>query len=325
VTGAEDPTDGEVAAVIERYARFARDEAPGRSEIYGRWAADVASDRALSRVVARIPASRRQPPLVFAVARMLGAEAALDGFSQWAPQHADALVNEASRRSLQTNEPLRCAALLPALATIDGPIALIEVGASAGLCMIPDRYSYRYGSVRLDPVGGESTVVLDAVLTGAPPLHMPHIAWRAGVDLAPLDASDDADRRFLTALVWPGEEGRADRIAAALDLAAPMHLEIQRADATAPAVLAEMVARAPAGTRPVVTTPGVMPHIDRAGRARLIAAIRDSGATWISIDPAWMHPNEEGWTTADASFLLTLDGDPVAAVDPLGARVEWRR
>ena len=47
-------------------------------------------------------------------------------------------------RRTQTNEPRRCATLLPALAQLDGPLALLEVGASAGLCLYPDRYSYRY-------------------------------------------------------------------------------------------------------------------------------------------------------------------------------------
>jgi hypothetical protein len=53
-----------------------------------------------------------------------------------------------SRRT-QTNEPGRCATLLPALAALDGPLALIEVGASAGLCLHVDRYSYDYGHTHL--------------------------------------------------------------------------------------------------------------------------------------------------------------------------------
>src|SRR6478752_5901978 len=92
----------ETAAVVERYARFARDEAPGRSALYAEWAAGVAGDAAVAGILARIPATRRQPPLVFAVTRMLGApEAAFPDWAAWVRGHADELVAEASIRRLQ--------------------------------------------------------------------------------------------------------------------------------------------------------------------------------------------------------------------------------
>jgi len=319
-----------VSAVAERYARFAREEAPGRSELYAAWADGVARDAAVQAVLARIPAAHRQPPLVFAVSRMLGAEEA--GYPRWAAwvtAHADDLVAECGRRSIQTNEPLRCAALLPALALIPGPLALLEVGASAGLCLYPDRYSYRYGrddgaDVALDPDDGPSALVLQARLRGRPELRMPEVVWRAGVDLVPRSAGDAADRRFLRALVWPGEEGRSARIDAALDIAAADPPLLVAGDATDPDVLRALAERAPAGATLVVTTPGVLPHIPRAGRERLIATIRGLDARWITIDPAGLH---DAWTLpvgADGGFVLGLDGRPLAEVDPLGASVVWR-
>ena len=51
----------------------------------------------------------------------------------------------------QTNEPARCAVLLPLLAQLPQPLALLEVGASAGLCLLPDHYGYDYGHTRLAP------------------------------------------------------------------------------------------------------------------------------------------------------------------------------
>ncbi len=318
----------EAAAVAERYGRFARDEAPGRSPLYAAWAAGVAADPAVAAILARIPATHRQPPLVFAVTRMLGApEAPFPQWARWLSAHAGEVVAEASARSLQTNEPLRCAALLPALATVDGPLALLELGASAGLCLFPDRYSYRFShGVDLDPAGGPSPVVLACDVTGDPPLRLPEIVWRAGVDLAPLDAADAADRRFLTSLVWPGEHGRAARIAAALDIAAADPPRLIAGDASDPHVLARAAAAAPAGATLVVTTPGVLPHIPRAGRERLLSALHDLDAVWISIDPPGLH---DAWHPAVdpatwGGFVLGRDGVPLAAVDPLGASVEWR-
>lgn len=319
-----------VDEVRDRYARFARDEAGGRSALYQEWARGIAEDAATAAILARIPSTRRQPPLVFAVTRLLGAPE--EGFAVWArwlAAHADAVVDECGRRSLQTNEPLRCAALLPALSSVGGPIALLELGASAGLCLYLDRYSYRYSGptpVALDPPEGESAVVLECAGSGMPPLELPEIVWRAGIDLVPLDARDPQDRRFLTSLAWPGETGRAARIDAGLDIVAADPPILFRGDATDPEVLHEAVRRAPADATLVVTTPGVLPHIPFAGRERLLAQLLSLPAVWITIDPPGLH---RAWRPPiDAAtwrgFVLARDGVALAAVDPLGASVEWR-
>jgi len=315
-----------VTAVVDRYRRFARDEAPGRSAIYEGWAHRVADDTAVAAALAGIPETRRQPPLVFAVMRLLGAPVHdVDVWASWVVAHAAAIVEECGRRSVQTNEPLRCAALLPALARIDGPIALLEVGASAGLCLYPDRYSYRYRRddevVRLDPVDGPSRVVLDCDLDGHPDLRLPEIVWRAGIDVSPLDARRVDDRAWLTGLVWPGEEGRRERIEDALDIAAidpPLLVSGDGADA-----LPALAAQAPAGATLVVTTPGVLAHVPRAHRSTVIEAARAAGR-WVTLDAPDLH---DGWTrrpeTVRGGFALALDGEMLAEVDPLGAWVAW--
>ena len=323
--------------VAERYERFARVEAPGRSALYGEWASGVATDASASDVIGRLPPDRRQPPLVFALARLRGAPetGGYAAFAEWLAQHGDELLADASVRSLQTNEPQRSAVLVAALSAIEGPIALIELGASAGLCLLPDRYSYRYdgaASVDLHPAGGPSPVVLSCELRGdrIPDLRMPEVVWRAGLDLRPLDAANATDRRFATALVWPGETGRADRIDAALEIAAGADLRIAAGDATDAAAIRRLVDAAPPGATVVVTTPGLLPHVPRAGRERLIDALtelrEEDRVRWISLDPPSLH---ERWTTpVDASgwpgFVLGLDGRVLAAADPLGAWLEWR-
>jgi hypothetical protein len=316
------------AEVIERFARFARHEAPVRSSLYEGWAAGVAGDPALAAVLGRIPPTHRQPPLVFAVTRMHGApERGYPEWAAWVREHADLVVAECSRRSLQTNEPLRCASLLPALSGIPGPLALLELGASAGLCLYPDRYSYRYrGGVDLDPADGVSAVVLESTVTGDPPLLMPEIVWRAGIDLSPLDAADADDRRFLRSLVWPGEEGRDERIAAALGVVAADPPLLVAGDATHGMLLREVAALAPSDATLVITTPGVLPHIAHEGRERLLTTIESMDAAWVSIDPPGLHDrwrpriDPAGWP----AFVLGRDAVPLASVDPLGAFVEWR-
>jgi hypothetical protein len=315
-----------VTAVVERFGRFARDEAPGRSAVYEAWARRVVEDPAVAGALAAIAVSRRQPPLVFAVLRLLGAPMDdLDVWAAWVVGHSGAIARECGRRSVQTNEPLRCAALLPALALIEGPIALLEVGASAGLCLYPDRYSYRYRrgaqTLALDPVDGESPVVLSSELEGGPELRMPQVVWRAGIDLAPLDARHPDDRAWLTGLVWPGEEGREERISRALDIAAadpPLLVAGDGAEA-----LPALAARAPRDATLVVTTPGVLAHVPSSHRAAVIDTARAAGR-WITLDAPALH---DGWTrrveSVRGGFSLALDGDVVAEVDPLGAWVAW--
>lgn len=319
--------------VQERYARFARDEAPVRSALYSDWAAGVASDAVAAGILARIPASRRQPPLVFAVTRLLGApERPFAIWAGWLREHADAVVAECARRSVQTNEPLRAAALLPALALVEGPVALLEVGASAGLCLYPDRYSYRYrgadGVSAVDPVGGPSAVVLDCAAEGDPPVRMPRVVARLGIDLHPLDARDGSDRRWLETLVWPGEDGRVERIRAALDVAAadPPRLVAGDAAELIPEVAARVRRTAPDATL-VVTTPGVLAHVPRAGRERIIAAAQRAGR-WITLDAPTLHghwrPAIDPAAWPEGGFALALDGEVLAAADPLGAWIRWR-
>ncbi|GAT73964.1 DUF2332 domain-containing protein [Microbacterium hydrocarbonoxydans] len=319
-------------AVQRRYARFAAEEAPGRSDLYAEWASGVAQDAVVQEVLARIPENRRQPPLVFAVTRMLGADlSGYDGWRAFVLAHADDVVAESAARGLQTNEPLRLAPLLPLLGEIDGPLALLEIGASAGLCLYPDRYSYRFvgqdGETRaaLDPDDGPSLVTLVSRVEGElPPLRMPEVVWRAGIDLAPLDAREERDRRWLQGLVWPGEEGREQRVAAALDIAASAPPLLIAGDAVDR--LDALAAAAPAGATLVITTPGVLVHIPRPARERLVERIRSLPARWITIDPpglldVWRPPvDAERWP----GFVVALDGEVRAAADPLGRWWEWR-
>ena len=134
-------------------------------------------------------------------------------------------------RATQTNEPARCAALLPVLARLDGPLALVEVGASAGLCLYPDKYSYEYDGRQ---VGARSPVHLASTTTGDMPLpdRLPHVVARVGIDLNPLDPADRDDRSWLRALVWPGPlaEDRLRRLDAAAELAGREPARMLRGD-----------------------------------------------------------------------------------------------
>ncbi len=82
--------------------------------------------------------------------------------------HRDKIRQCMLTHATQTNEAARCATLLPVLAQLPQPLALLEVGASAGLCLQPDRYAYDYGDGRvLRPPGHDDAPVLPCEVNAA--------------------------------------------------------------------------------------------------------------------------------------------------------------
>src|SRR5438270_449324 len=122
----------ERARLSAAYRRFAADEARGRSPLYEALARGVAGDDELLDFLLTLPRQKRQPNLLFAAARSLvGTPPDWNRFRRGVVQRKDALHALMLMRSTQTNEPGRCAVLLPILASPPQPLALLETGASA--------------------------------------------------------------------------------------------------------------------------------------------------------------------------------------------------
>src|SRR5215218_3237058 len=136
-------------------------------------------------------------------------------------------------RGTQTNETARCAALLPAFAAAAGerPLALIEIGASAGLNLRWDRYAYDYGVRRAAAQGSPLTIPCELVGPHVPPLDTPAVLSRVGIDRSPLDPADPDDARWLHACLWPDQPARHERLEAALAIARAHPVAIRRGDA----------------------------------------------------------------------------------------------
>jgi hypothetical protein len=323
----------DAAQIADRYRRFAA-EARGESAVYEEWALGVARDALLLDAIGTLPAQRRQPYLLFAVSRLLGAPVGgYPAWRAWVLENWEPLHAEASSRLVQTNEPLRCAALLPALGLIPGPLALLEVGASAGLCLYPDRYSYRYdGGEPLHPPAGASDVLLESDTSGGAPVPetLPEVVWRAGIDLEPLDVALESDALWLETLVWPGQTERLERVRAAVRIARADPPLLVRGDITD--ALAPLAARAPADATLVVISSGVLVYVERAERQRFARTVDALDARWLSLEGAGLIERVvdsiQGATDAAAGdlasrFALALDGRALAFVAPHGQRIDW--
>ena len=185
------------------YRGFAHQEARDVSPLYEEFALGVAKDADVLAFLHTLPEAKRQPNLLFgAVKYLTGVMSDYGAFRAFVVSHMEDLRQLMSSRSTQTNEPGRCAVLLPLLAALTQPIALLEVGASAGLCLLPDRYRYDYGGRRVGPADSPVTFPCEPRGSVPVPEAVPEVAWRLGVDLRPLDVTDPDTGIWLSALVW---------------------------------------------------------------------------------------------------------------------------
>jgi len=310
----------------EDYRCFARGQASGRSPAYEALAYGVAEDKAVLSFLGDLPAAKRQPNLLFASARyLLGAPPEPSSLHELVLSRAEDLRRLILSRRTQTNEPARCAVLLPALATVRGPLALLEVGAAAGLTLLPDVYSYDYAGYRIAGSDPEAPIIPCRPVGRVPlPERVPEVVWRAGIDIDPLNVTSEEDVSWLSCLLWPGEAGRAERLEAAVAVARKRPPVIHRGDLLDD--LAVVAAQAPSGATLVVYHSAVLTYVDEAKRRAFAEAVRALGAMWLSNEGDGVL-RCIGVDHGDASsMLLVRDGQEVLArADPHGVWVEWMR
>jgi hypothetical protein len=303
------------------YVDFAAREAHGVSPAYERLSYAVSRDDEILARLGALPPAKWQPNLLFGVVRLLGGPVEDPAaFHEYAVAHWAAIEAQLRVRTTQTNEAGRCAVLLPVLAALPQPLALLEVGTSAGLCLYPDRYGYRYG----DRVVGTGEPVLECTATGtAPPSRVPEVVWRAGLDLNPLDVRDPADVAWLEALIWPEHAHRRARLRAAAAVAAADPPLLVRGDLLDD--LPALAARAPAGATLVVFHTSVLGYVDEARRAAFVDAIRALPGHWVANEgPEILAYDGLPERPSGAWYnVLALDGVPLAWTRPHGQELVW--
>lgn len=321
-----------MSATSDWYRRAAV-ELAATSELQVAWARTVAGDPELLELIDRLPREHRQPSLLFSVASWCGAPAVADpSWRQWMVAHWPAIEDAARTRRTQTNEVGRCIPLLIGLdriaATDQRPIALLELGAAAGLCLGLDRYAYRFDD---GPVlGGEGPMLSTTTTgTGTAPSRMPDIVWRRGVDLAPLDATDPDDVRWLESLLPPDRPERRARLRAAIAAVHEHPPLVVEGDALAalPALAAAARDEAPGATL-VIAALGTLVYLRPDQRDAVVDAASDLGARLLTFEGAGVLPGvAEGLLRRSAPhptpFVLAVDGEPIACAGPHGDRVSW--
>ena len=202
-------------------------------------------------------------------------------FAAFCDAHRSELEALVASHTTQTNEARRTVVTLPALGLVGAdsglPLSLLEVGASAGLNLLLDRFSFRIGSVEAGVA--DSPVRLECEVRGdlLPPVPATvPIAWRLGVDLSPLDARDPATRAWLRALVWPEHRDRMAILDAALAIAEQDPPPLVRGDLTTD--LSALGAGAPGAAALVVVSTWVLAYVSPALRQTFVGQLRQLAA-----------------------------------------------
>jgi hypothetical protein len=313
--------------VVEEYRDFAT-YAAGDSPCFEEWALRVAEDREVLAWLGTLPPVKRQPNLVFAAARWHGAPAPgpYAGLRRVLVEHEPAVRETVMARATQTNEVGRLATLTPVLALVEGPLALVEVGASAGLCLFPDRYDYAWppaGELR-----GSGGRLLTARASGPLPVPSAHprVAWRAGVDLHPLDVHDPDAMAWLENLVWPEQDERRQRLREAIGVARRDPPTLRRGDLFEH--VEGLVEEASRHGTPVVFHSAVVAYLEEPQRERFHDLLADLVAAgrchWISNEGRRVLPRVTGdLAVPSGRFMTALDGVPVAWSHGHGHAIHW--
>lgn len=241
-------------------------------------------------------------------------------FARLCRDREDELRTIVATRSTQTNEVGRCALFLPVLEQLAGeagPLALVDVGTSAGLNLRLDHYAYEFSRNEGDDdddvvrrVGGPSTVVLPCAVRGAAPIPeaIPVIGGRVGLDREPVDLDAGDDIRWLMACVWPDQQDRFERLRGAIEIARRHPVPVITGGAVdGLAAAADAVA---AAGHPVVITSWVLNYLSVDERERFVATLDAMGAdadlTWVALESPGLCRGVPFPDAVTGSFLTHL-------------------
>lgn len=307
----------------DQFREFARTSAR-RAPLYARLAASFAEDPEVLEILDAAPLEQRRPVLLLAAVHDLllrgvapelaahypnlaagrpahGDPVAL--FRSVVLQHRVELRHTVAHRRTQTNELGRAALMLPALDSLAvemGPLAHIDVGASAGLNLLAPLLGYRYldgdGRPLVVLPGHDAAPQVQCQVLGDTPGDTPtaprlpvgpvSVAHSVGLDQAPIDVDDDDAVRWLEACVWPDMVERFALLRAGLQLARRIRPTVRRGDAVddLPAVVAD----ASSHGHPVISTSWVLNYLALGRREEFVAMLdalgRRHDLSWIVVE-----------------------------------------
>lgn len=316
-----------------RFIRFADNESVGSSRLYEVLAREVAQHEWLLSLCEDIPKGQPAPNLLFAAVHELVLQYSADELATYYPSvtkypkqaedvfpsflafchtYESEIRHRLRTRRVQTNEVQRCAYLYPIFSKIQQqtkrPLGLLEIGTSAGLQLFVDQYAYEYNGVPFNPINASSVNISAAVESDEPfrlevtrPLD---IGTRLGVDLNIVDLTDEAERSWLNALIWPEHETRRQLLQAAMNEVNLNKVTLIEGDGVT--MLQELVSRVPEAEMLCIFHTHVANQMSRPVKEELLRQVERIGQTrdvfhiYNNIQDRFLHVDlyQEGQLTA---------------------------
>ena len=354
-----------IEAIAASFRRTAEAEFAAESPLYDRLARAVAERPDLCEPLLAAPPTQRRALLYFAAvgyvlrtverahpladwyATLGGTRAANDGdpvaaLADLVGAGGDDIAAPCARKITQTNEARRAALLRPAwgraaeiASAMRRPeLAIIELGASAGLLLATDRYAIRYHRGQSERTYGGGGLTIDCDLRGSVGGWPDHAATavpvvsRTGVDLEPIGPGDADGADWLHACVWPEHTERDARLDLALAVVADLAPTMIAADMRSG--LGDALADVPPDVTPCIQTSHAIVYLDADGRGELVRSLASVGAerdmivlmNEPSVLHAWTDPilrriadvtthvTVVAWSGGTASVEVLAEGDP---------------
>ncbi len=341
---------------FDYWTMFARDAAKAGSPLYACIVEGIGADEDLKAIAAR--ARRGQPyanmllapvhylllggadhPLRRFYATCGGTLSVADEdpfphFRDFALAHREEIVLLVEARVVNTNEVGRTSVLHAGFRVVAAeagePLGLIEIGPSAGLNMIWDRYGVRYlrdGTPAVE-IAPDAPLVLECELRGAanpPASPTPAVASRVGLELNPVDLTTAEDRAWLRALIWPDQVERLRRLERAMALFDAACPEIRGGNALA--LLPEAICAIPENVPVCVYHTIVAYQFGQKGRQALDDILTVAGLrrpVWrLALEAEAQDGAWRNWLTLSRYRDGTVESRRLAESHPHGTWIEW--
>lgn len=291
----------------QRFRHFGEAECHDSSDLYHHLSLGIAEDLELLKLAESARKGQPVPNLFFAAIHYLlgfnrdeplarfypsltdppigDPKVAFPAFRSFALSHSEDIVELLATRLVQTNEVRRCAYLFPSMIVAarwfeERPLALVEIGTSAGLNLLWDKYAYRYGEQSGFGQAG-SPVTIQSEFRGQIPDWLsdpiPRVTQRIGLDLNIVDANDPDEAAWLRALIWPEHRERREILDAALQHRATYELDLRQGDGFS--MLKDVVSELPKDTVACIYHTHVANQVSPATHETLFADLAELGKT----------------------------------------------